>query len=456
MPEAARRRLDRWATDAGRALLERLARRPGSLRALSDAHGVAFWERAILRRALVARREGEVRGGRPAGDRRAWVERLARELDLLRAQEQRLAAAHPFPRQRAFRGNRAHLTRLERSVAVPVPDSEWNDWRRRARGIRPDLRGADLSGLKLNHLDLGKARLAGGNLSGARLFRAPDADLRRARLVGTDLGAADLGGADLREALLRGTNLTDANLANATLCDANLIDCALNRTLLRGADLRRALVWGASAWDADYDDTTRQADLFLVWDGLDPIDDYDWRAMRRAGGCMRVDNLGLAQIMALVKRQPRSLGELFKEVSNKMVLLLGRFSGRHARALAILEEGLAREYIPVRFDFQTARDEIDMVAVLAGLCRFIVADFSDARSVLIEAQRIIPAFTVPFVPILERGAGEVVLFDTLRRKYPWVVRSFVYTSDAHLRRSLQRKIVRPAELTSARLRQLMR
>ncbi len=62
----------------------------------------------------------------------------------------------------------------------------------RAKGERPDLRGADLSDANLSGADLSGANLRGANLS--------DADLRRA-----DLSDADLRGADLRRA-----NLSDA------------------------------------------------------------------------------------------------------------------------------------------------------------------------------------------------------------------------------------------------------
>ena len=62
----------------------------------------------------------------------------------------------------------------------------------RAKGERPNLYGADLSG----------ADLYGANLSGANLY-------------GADLRGADLSGADLRGADLRGADLSGANLYGA-------------------------------------------------------------------------------------------------------------------------------------------------------------------------------------------------------------------------------------------------
>src|SRR5262245_5939977 len=214
------RGLQRWSDEAGYALLERLARAPGSLRTLGGKYQLAFWERAVLRRVLSARRERRARG---RNELTLWARRVARELDFFRDTQQRLVAAHPFPRQRRFRGDRAHLELLERSANVPVHESEWNEWREHARRVVPDLRGADLSGLSLHYLDLDRADLSGADLSAARVFRAAGADMRRARLIGSDLSGANLRGANLTGALLRNTNLTAADLSTATLRDANLI-----------------------------------------------------------------------------------------------------------------------------------------------------------------------------------------------------------------------------------------
>ena len=68
----------------------------------------------------------------------------------------------------------------------------------RAKGERPNLYGADLSG----------ANLYGADLSGANLYGA---DLCRANLRGADLRGADLYGADLYGADLYGANLSGAH-----------------------------------------------------------------------------------------------------------------------------------------------------------------------------------------------------------------------------------------------------
>ena len=89
----------------------------------------------------------------------------------------------------------------------------------RAKGERPNLYGADLSGADLYGANLYGANLRGADLSGANLYGA---DLRGADLRGADLRGANLSGADLRGADLRGAYLRDADLSGARLSGAYL------------------------------------------------------------------------------------------------------------------------------------------------------------------------------------------------------------------------------------------
>jgi hypothetical protein len=98
----------------------------------------------------------------------------------------------------------------------------WNQWRYENSDIRPDLTGADLSGV-----DLGLAYLPEVNLSRA--------DLTRARLPSAYLPRTDLSGANLAWADLTTADLSGANLTGADLSRANFIGTNPNR-----ADLTRA------------------------------------------------------------------------------------------------------------------------------------------------------------------------------------------------------------------------
>jgi hypothetical protein len=93
----------------------------------------------------------------------------------------------------------------------------WNKWRVKPEGSKPNLRRADLVGVRLVGADL----------------------------VGAGLVGADLRGADLRDAKLVGASLVGASLANATLVGADLVGAdlsgvILHETVFGNTDLTRA------------------------------------------------------------------------------------------------------------------------------------------------------------------------------------------------------------------------
>ena len=125
---------------------------------------------------------------------------------------------------------------------------------------RADLRDAQLAGAALAEADLFRADLAGADLAGAVLDRADlresglsgtvfaGARLRDANLAGASANSGDTGwrGADLREARLAGTDLRGADLRDADLSGADLENADLSAADLRGANLTRVGVGWAS------------------------------------------------------------------------------------------------------------------------------------------------------------------------------------------------------------------
>lgn len=150
--------------------------------------------------------------------------------------------------------NQEHVDLLKQGVET------WNAWQREHRGIRPDLKGADLhrsnlseallsranlseadlsgaklSGARLYEVNLSGARLSEADLSGANLFHADfyGADLSEAKLSGADLFGAKLSGADLF-----GVDLTNANLISVDLTNVNLDNASVGWTVFGNLDLR--------------------------------------------------------------------------------------------------------------------------------------------------------------------------------------------------------------------------
>jgi uncharacterized protein YjbI with pentapeptide repeats len=124
-----------------------------------------------------------------------------------------------------------------------------------------DLRGANLSGIRLDQVALYGAHLEHADATRAVLSRS---NLREASLAGATLSEVDLMGASLSKANLEGARLNGANLERADLSGANLRGADLfesnlkNANLkdadLRGADLSQAILEEAILWRADLQD----------------------------------------------------------------------------------------------------------------------------------------------------------------------------------------------------------
>lgn len=446
--------IERWNSATGQRLLQRLAEQRVDPDEVFTRLTLPAWESALIRRALKAPRGFASRfaSGRERAQRRRF---LADVLDDLRANERRsppLDVAQP-----AFRGTRAHLDRLARSVRDPTDESEWNLWRKRHRRIRPDLRGANLSSLRLQHLRLDSVRLSDANLSEAMLGGGvmDRADLRRTRWDRARLSDASLKRADLRDGWFQDCLMSDVDLQGADLRGTTLIGCSLNGANLKGADLRNAFVWGTSVWQVTTDSETRQANIGIGWDLFNPIDAGAFGVEREAKFDIRVHDIAVADFISLVSTNRTKLASILDAASSKLVLLLGRFQGKQKEVLNALEEELSEVgYVPIVFDFHEPndRDLVETVSILAGLSRFVIADLTSPRSTPLESQLIIPNLAIPFAPIIREGDRPFSMFFALLRKYPWVLDPVYYRSVPALMRNLNTRILEPAEALARKLK----
>jgi uncharacterized protein YjbI with pentapeptide repeats len=369
-----------------------------------------------------------------------------------------------------------HLEQLKRGVRA------WNAWRRRHRGLRPDLSGEPVSDLErqigmladavanevmpgrapvegggLSGLDLASADLRGCDLSGANLSRANlmladlrGADLRAANLSGAILTSARLTGCDLREATLNGAilrfaslqgarldnamlrlcNLDRANASRAVLRGADLAFTSLNEAVLASADLSGAFVYGCSAWNVDLR-RARQQNL---------------RITRTDEGTITVDDLKIAQFIHTILNN-ENVRNVIDTLTTKLVLILGRFTPERKAVLAEVKRWLhAHDYVPVIFDFErpASRDFTETVVTLAHMARFIIADLTDPASLPKELEAVVPRLAVPVQPILQKGAAVYAMFRDYW-KYDWVLGVWSYAGLAGLRAGMRAHVVRPAE-----------
>ena len=326
-----------------------------------------------------------------------------------------------------------------------------------------NLNGAKLSQTNLGGADLSYADLSGADLSGTRIDGAIQIDTKL-RLVweivnegaaGRDLNQVDLSGADLREVNLVSANLADANLSAVNLTRANLTGANLIRAQLEGAfleqatlvetnleeaNLSRCHIYGIAAWELNLKGTT-QRDLIITRQGEPTI---------------TVDNLEVAQFVYLLLNNEK-IRDIINTITTKAVLILGRFTPERIKILNVLRDALrSQNYVPILFDFDkpATRDLTETVRTLAHMARFIIADLTLPRSIPQELQAIVPDLAIPIQPILMKGVdSEYAMFQDLRRKYHWVLKTYEYQGLDELLAGLEGKIIVPAETKAQELEQ---
>jgi hypothetical protein len=169
-----------------------------------------------------------------------------------------------------------------------------------------------------------------------------------------------------------------------------------------------------------------------------------------------VDNIKVAQFVYLLLNN-EDVRHVIDTITSKAVLILGRFTPKRKIILDRLREELrTRHCVPILFDFEKpkSRDTIETIRTLAGMSKFIIADLTDAKSVVQEMQAIVPDFpSVPVRFIIIKSQEEPGMFDHIRR-YPWVLKgAFAYKNAKEAIESIDDKILEPVE---AKLRELSR
>jgi hypothetical protein len=327
----------------------------------------------------------------------------------------------------------------------------WNAWRGENPDILPDLSRADLDGADLYRANLGGANLfvayLRANLNEADLR---EADLSGAFLNGANLSRANLHGAQLSAANLFGANLIGADLSGADLSGANLIETILHRGDLRGADLRAAIlvridltgadltgchIYGVSAWGLKLEGAKQQN--LVITEANEPE--------------ITADDIEVAQFIYLLLHNEK-IRDVIDTITSKAVLILGRFTEERKPVLEALREELRqRKYLPILFDFEkpSSRSRDETITLLARMARFLVADISDAKSVLQNYEQLCQIFPQSRCNQLETQE-EPGMFDFYQN-----FRSFLevhrYASQEQLIAELGEKVIVPAEAKAEKL-----
>ena len=90
--------------------------------------------------------------------------------------------------------------------------------------------------------------------------------------------------------------------------------------------------------------------------------------------------------------------------------------------------------------------------LLARMARFVIADISDAKSVLMELLAIVPnSPKLPVQSIIVATQEEPGMFDSFQA-YPWFLPTHRYESPAKLFADLDERVIAPADAAAERLR----
>ena len=238
---------------------------------------------------------------------------------------------------------------------------------------------------------------------------------------------------DPKAQILHAADLSRADLSGAVLKGADLGRALLVETNLENAVLDGCRIYGISAWDVKLSKGTKQQDLVIT----------------RAGEpSVAVDNIEVAQFVYLLLHNEK-IRDIIDTIGRKGVLLLGRFTeGRIAVLERLREELRKRGYLPIVFNFDKpeTKDFTETIRLLAGLSKFVIADISNPKSAPLELQATVPEIMVPFRPIIEEGEKPFSMLQDLWIKHrEWVFEPIYYSSVDALIRSLDEKIIRPAE-----------
>ena len=146
-----------------------------------------------------------------------------------------------------------------------------------------------------------------------------------------------------------------------------------------------------------------------------------------------------------------NFGEIMSELSQRRVLILGRFTGRRLEVLERIKSHLAKHsnrYIPELFTFRKpeSRDLVEAIIGFAALSRFVIADLSEPKSVQSELEAIVPHFqSVPVVILINRTGKEYATFSSVQRRENVVKPTVRYNNVDDLVKKLDEQVVPLAE-----------
>jgi hypothetical protein len=209
-------------------------------------------------------------------------------------------------------------------------------------------------------------------------------------------------------------NLEGAIFENCFLSGSNLTSSNLNKSIIKNST-----IFGTSVWNITTEGSFQE--------NLTITNGYD-------DAVITIDNIEIASFIYLVIDNTK-VTSVIDTISNKMVLILGRFTPERKNVLEYLKMNLRkRDLVPILFDFDKPknRDLTETIGLIGRMSKLIIADLTDAKSIPQELNELIPNNpSISVQPILLKNSSAYSMFEHWER-YPWVKKTFEYENKSDL------------------------
>jgi uncharacterized protein YjbI with pentapeptide repeats len=314
--------------------------------------------------------------------------------------------------------------------------------------VDSDFSSADMSDSELVDCDIARCILSTATLSKSRVDRSR---WTQCTLHGVDASNVSANGAqfddcNFRRAVLDGLIACNVQFKRGSLAQTNLIASRWDSAVLDGVRMEYALlckakltdtrivdchVFGISCWGTDFSRCIQQS----------------IRAYATGSYSIHVNSIEYSFFLYQCMEN-RHFKTLFESTTDKLVLILGRFSEDAVSGVEALRSAVTRcGLIPVVFDFEKpdAHDLTEVVLSLALLSRFIVVDLSDPKCTPHEIASMAPHINRPVASVIRSGQRPYAMFSDMSDRYRWVLPPVSYNSLAEISRIVEEQVIPSCE-----------
>lgn len=268
----------------------------------------------------------------------------------------------------------------------------------------------------LNNTDFSNSELISIDLLDAT---CKNSNFKNSEIVYGLLNGGDFSNSDFSSSKLIGSNVIDCNLQGAKFINCFLNGSNLSKSNLDDSIIKNTTIYGVSAWDISSKNSV-QENLIITNHNDDKI--------------LTVDDLGVANFIYLIINN-ENVSNIIDVVSNKVVLILGRFTNERLETLNYIKEILkSKNYVPILFDFEKPhnKDLTETIGLMGRMSKFVIADLTDAKSIPQELSELVPNNpSITIYPIILENETEYSMFEHWT-KFPWVKEIYRYKENSDL------------------------